>query len=167
MVTPSPFRSKYQTPGGNISPLVANFPNFHFEECDGTDLLASLAAMRRAVEYIRSGHGPALVHGHVIRVYSHSLSDDQQLYRPESERKQESERDPITRLQKFLLAEGILDAGSLQQAASRGGCRGASRLRCGARCSLPRAQQLRPLRLFGGVKTHRAGLRFNSACRRQ
>ena len=86
---------RYQTPGGNISPLVANFPNFHFEECDGTDLLESLAAMRRAVEYVRSGNGPALVHGHVIRPYSHSLSDDEQLYRPESERKKDAERDPL------------------------------------------------------------------------
>ncbi len=106
---------RYQTPGGNISPLVANFPNFHFEECDGTDLLESLAAMRRAVEYVRSGNGPALVHGHVIRPYSHSLSDDEKLYRPESERKQDAERDPITRLQKFLIAEGILDAATVQK----------------------------------------------------
>jgi 2-oxoisovalerate dehydrogenase E1 component len=101
---------KYQTAGGNISHLVANFPNFHFEECDGTDLLASFAAMRRAVEHVRAGDGPALVHGHVVRLYSHSLSDDQKLYRTESDRKRESERDPIARLQKFLLAEGILDA---------------------------------------------------------
>jgi 2-oxoisovalerate dehydrogenase E1 component len=100
---------RYQTAGGNISHLVANFPNFHFEECDGTDLLASFAAMRRAVEHIRAGHGPALVHGHVVRLYSHSLSDDQKLYRPEIERKREAERDPIARFQKFLIAEGILD----------------------------------------------------------
>ena len=106
---------KYQTPGGNISPLVANFPNFHFEEVDGTDLIASLGAMRRAVEHIRSGKGPAFVHGHVIRPYSHSLSDDEKLYRPETERKQDAERDPIVRLQKFLLAEGILDPAAVQR----------------------------------------------------
>ena len=106
---------KYQTPGGNISPLVANFPNFHFEEVDGTDLIASLGAMRRAVEHIRSGKGPAFVHGHVIRPYSHSLSDDEKLYRPEAERKQDAERDPIVRLQKFLLAEGILDPAAVQR----------------------------------------------------
>jgi 2-oxoisovalerate dehydrogenase E1 component len=93
---------------------VANFPNFHFEECDGTDLLESYAAMRRAVEHIRSGNGPALVHGHVIRPYSHSLSDDEKLYRPEIERKQDAERDPIARFQKFLIAEGILDAAGVQ-----------------------------------------------------
>ncbi len=34
-----------QTAGGSISRLVANFPNFHFEECDGCDPLASYAAV--------------------------------------------------------------------------------------------------------------------------
>jgi 2-oxoisovalerate dehydrogenase E1 component len=95
------------TPGGNISRLVANYPNFHFEECDGTDLLESYRAFRRAIDYIRSGKGPAFVHGHVIRPYSHSLSDDEKLYRPEAERKQEAERDPIARMQKFLVSEGL------------------------------------------------------------
>jgi len=106
---------KYQTAGGNISHLVANFPNFHFEECDGTDLLQSYAAMGRAVEHVRSGKGPALVHGHVIRPYSHSLSDDEKLYRPEIERKKDAERDPIASFQKFLIAEGILDTASAQK----------------------------------------------------
>ncbi len=69
------------TPGGNISRLVANFPNFHFAEIDGTDPIASYKAMVEAVAYCRSGKGPALVHGHVIRPYSHSLSDDERAYR--------------------------------------------------------------------------------------
>ena len=97
------------TAGGNISKLVKGFPNFHFAELDGTDPLVSYAALKNAVEYIRAGNGPAFVHGHVIRPYSHSLSDDEKLYRPESERKQEVERDPITRFQLFLVREGILD----------------------------------------------------------
>ena len=98
-----------QTPGGNISKLIANFPNFHFEECDGTDLMQSYASVRRAVDHIRAGKGPAFVHGHVVRPYSHSLSDDEKAYRPETERQDEVKRDPITRLQMFLLREGILD----------------------------------------------------------
>src|SRR6185369_13122536 len=85
------------------------FPNFHFAEIDGTDPLVSYAAFKTAVEYCRAGKGPAFVHGHVIRPYSHSLSDDEKLYRPESERNQEVERDPITRFQLFLIREGILD----------------------------------------------------------
>ena len=98
-----------QTAGGNISRLVAGFPNTHFEECDGTDVVESHAAVSRAVEHIRAGKGPGFVHAHVIRPYSHSLSDDERLYRPESERKEEVKRDPITRLQMFLIREGILD----------------------------------------------------------
>jgi len=102
-----------QTAGGSISRLVANFPNFHFEECDGCDPLASYAAVRRAVDHIRAGAGPAMVHGHVIRPYSHSLSDDEKLYRPEAERRTHVERDPITRFQLFLIREGILDEHSI------------------------------------------------------
>ena len=97
------------TPGGNISRLVANFPNFHFAEIDGTDPIASYKAMVEAVAYCRAGYGPALVHGHVIRPYSHSLSDDERLYRPASELEADALRDPISQMQMWLLREGILD----------------------------------------------------------
>ena len=97
------------TAGGNISKLVANFPNFYFAECDGTDPVASYAVLRKAAEHCRAGKGPAFVHGHVIRPYSHSLSDDEKLYRPELERSRDAQRDPITRMQLFLIRENILD----------------------------------------------------------
>src|ERR1700692_2042587 len=98
-----------QTAGGSISRLVSGFPNFHFEEIDGTDPTASTAAFQRAAQYCREGHGPAFVHAHVIRPYSHSLSDDERLYRPDSERERDAARDPVSRTQMFLLREGILD----------------------------------------------------------
>jgi 2-oxoisovalerate dehydrogenase E1 component len=98
-----------QTSGGNISRLVSGFPNFHFEEIDGTDPVVAYAAIKRAADYCRAGHGPAFVHAHVIRPYSHSLSDDERLYRPDSERQRDAARDPISCLQMFLLREGILD----------------------------------------------------------
>ena len=96
------------TPGGNISRLVANFPHFHFEEVDGTDPETSLRAFQRAAEHCRAGRGPAFVHGHVIRPYSHSLSDDDKLYRSTAEREADAMRDPITRMQMRLLRENIL-----------------------------------------------------------
>jgi 2-oxoisovalerate dehydrogenase E1 component len=104
-----------QTAGGSISRLVSGFPNFHFEEVDGTDPVASYAAFQRAVRYCREGHGPAFVHAHVIRPYSHSLSDDERLYRPDSERERDAARDPVTRTQMFLLREGILDDKGITQ----------------------------------------------------
>jgi 2-oxoisovalerate dehydrogenase E1 component len=97
------------TPGGNISRLVANFPNFHFAEIDGTDPQACWAAMTEAVAYCRAGLGPALVHGHVVRPYSHSLSDDERQYRSEEEVQAELARDPLARMQMWLLREGVLD----------------------------------------------------------
>jgi len=104
-----------QTAGGSISRLVSGFPNFHFEEVDGTDPVASYGAFQRAVRYCREGHGPAFVHAHVIRPYSHSLSDDERLYRPDSERERDAARDPVTRTQMFLLREGILDDKGINQ----------------------------------------------------
>jgi 2-oxoisovalerate dehydrogenase E1 component len=98
-----------QTSGGNISRLVSGFPNFHFEEIDGTDPVVAYAAFQRSADHCRAGHGPAFVHAHVIRPYSHSLSDDERLYRPDSERQADAARDPVPRLQMFLLREGILD----------------------------------------------------------
>jgi 2-oxoisovalerate dehydrogenase E1 component len=98
-----------QTSGGNISRLVSGFPNFHFEEIDGTDPVVAYAAFKRAADYCRTGHGPAFVHAQVIRPYSHSLSDDERLYRPDAERQADAARDPVPRLQMFLLREGILD----------------------------------------------------------
>ncbi|MGH9514761.1 MAG: alpha-ketoacid dehydrogenase subunit alpha/beta [Terriglobales bacterium] len=98
-----------QTAGGNISRLVSGFPNFHFEEIDGTDPVVSYGAMSRAVSHCRAGVGPSFVHAHVIRPYSHSLSDDEKLYRPDIERERDAARDPISRMQLFLIRDGILD----------------------------------------------------------
>ncbi len=97
------------TPGGNISRLIANFPNFHFAEVDGTDAIASYKAMAEAVAYCRAGLGPALVHGHVVRPYSHSQSDDESHYRSAEELQADALRDPVLKMQTWLMREGILD----------------------------------------------------------
>ena len=104
------FPVEVNTPGGNISRLVANFPNFHFAEIDGTDPEVSLRAFQAAAEHCRAGLGPAFVHGHCIRPYSHSLSDDDKLYRSRAEREADALRDPIAKMQMRLLREGILSA---------------------------------------------------------
>ena len=118
------------TPGGNISKLVANFPNFYFAEFDGTDPEASLRVFQEAADYCRAGHGPAFVHGHVIRPYSHSLSDDDKLYRSAAEREADAMRDPLAKMQMRLLREGILSAegiNALEQAADREAAEAAAR----------------------------------------
>lgn len=102
------------TSGGNISRLVANFPHFHFAEVDGTDAIASYEAMTRAVAYCRSGQGPALVHGHVVRPYSHSLSDDETHYRSAEELEADALRDPIARMGAWLISNGVASPDELR-----------------------------------------------------
>jgi 2-oxoisovalerate dehydrogenase E1 component len=103
-----------QTAGGSISKLVANYPGLHIEECDGTDPLESYAALTRATAHCRERKGPALVHAHVTRPYSHSLSDDEKLYRCDEEREDEVRRDPIPKFGLFLVREGVLDERELE-----------------------------------------------------
>ncbi len=95
-----------QTPGGDISRLVENFPSLGVFRVDGTDFAASWHVMRDAVDYARSGKGPALVHARVIRLYSHSLSDDERLYRTADELAEEASRDPVPRTAAWLVAQG-------------------------------------------------------------
>ena len=103
------------TPGGNISHLVANFPNFHFAEIDGTDAEVSLRAFQAAAEHCRAGRGPAFIHGHTIRCYSHSLSDDDKNYRSTGEREADALRDPIAKMQMRLLRDDILSAEEINE----------------------------------------------------
>ena len=104
-----------QTAGRSISRLMANFPNLLIEECDGTDPLESYATLTRAVAHCRQRLGPALVHAHVTRPYSHSLSDDEKLYRAEAEREEEAKRDPIPKFALFLVREGLLGETELEE----------------------------------------------------
>jgi 2-oxoisovalerate dehydrogenase E1 component len=104
-----------QTAGRSISTLVSGFPGLLRLEVDGTDFLASFRILREAATYVRAGNGPAFVHAHVTRPYSHSLSDDERLYKPPAEREAEAARDPVLNFPKFLVDEGIIDRHMLQE----------------------------------------------------
>ena len=102
------------TAGGDISKLVVGFPDLYIQKCDGTNPIESYETFKRAVEYCRERKGPAFVHAKVIRPYSHSLSDDEKLYRPEEERQQDAEKDPIKTFAEFLMTEGIVSSEDLE-----------------------------------------------------
>ncbi len=105
---------EFQTPGGNISHLLSGMPDLLRVEVDGSDFLSCYEAMTQAVAYCRSGHGPALVHAKVTRPYSHSLSDDEKLYKSPHERQEEARRDPLSLFTAYLLSERIIDEPSLK-----------------------------------------------------
>jgi len=96
-----------QTAGGSISKLVAGFPNLLIEEVDGCDLIASYETMQRAVVHCRERRGPALVHAHVVRPYSHSQSDDEKQYRCVEELEDETHQDPTRTFPALLISKGL------------------------------------------------------------
>jgi len=102
------------TAGGSISKLVQSFPNLFIQEVDGCDPVASHDVMLKAHDYARQRKGPALVHAHVIRPYSHSLSDDEVTYRPTAERQADAARDPLVTFPAHLLAQGVATDAELE-----------------------------------------------------
>jgi 2-oxoisovalerate dehydrogenase E1 component len=108
-----------QTAGGSISKLLTSFPDLYVEEVDGCDPIASFDAVSRAVAYSRSRRGPALVHAHVIRPYSHSLSDDEIMYKTPVERDEEAARDPLTTFPAWLREEGVAGDAELEEIRKR------------------------------------------------
>jgi 2-oxoisovalerate dehydrogenase E1 component len=102
-----------QTPGRDISKLVESFPGLKVVRCDGTDIFDSTRAVAEAMSWCRTRKGPALIHAKVVRPYSHSLSDDERLYKTKGEREEEARRDPITKLAAVLKAKGLATDDSL------------------------------------------------------
>jgi 2-oxoisovalerate dehydrogenase E1 component len=107
-----------QTPGGDFSKLVVNFPGLFVRSIDGTDFVASYHTLHEAIAYVRERRGPALVHARVTRPYSHSLSDDERLYKTADERAAEATRDPLVRMAALLETEGIATEDELKEIAA-------------------------------------------------
>ena len=99
--------------GGSVSRLVSGFPHLLIEEVDGTDVLASVEAAEKVIRYARERKGPALLHARVIRPYSHSMSDDERMYRTEEEREDEATRDPLVTFRRYLEEERVATAEEL------------------------------------------------------
>jgi 2-oxoisovalerate dehydrogenase E1 component len=104
-----------QTPAGSISKALANFPSLTIFECDGNCPIESYDAAKKAVEFLRAGKGPVLLHAHVTRPYSHSLSDDHGFYRTKEDLKNESDLDVINSFPKFLLEANLMTSKEIEE----------------------------------------------------
>jgi 2-oxoisovalerate dehydrogenase E1 component len=102
------------TAGGSISRLMSAMPGLHIEEFDGCDVLASYEAAGRGIAHCRAGNGPALLHAHVVRPYSHSMSDDERMYRPAAEREADAARDPLALTRALILRDAHATEAELQ-----------------------------------------------------
>ncbi len=94
-------------PAYDPSAMFKSMPGLKILKCDGTSVRESYNAFREAVNYARSRKGPALVHSKVVRLYSHSSSDDQRKYRTKEEIARDNERDPIPKFARELVSYGI------------------------------------------------------------
>jgi 2-oxoisovalerate dehydrogenase E1 component len=109
--------SEVQYPGGNIAALLHGYAAHGLlilDEVDGCDPIASHTALQAAADHARARKGPALVRAKVIRPYSHSLSDDEQLYKSKAQRTEEAQRDPVNTYAQQLVAWGDLSEAQLQ-----------------------------------------------------
>jgi 2-oxoisovalerate dehydrogenase E1 component len=97
-----------------VSENYRGIKHLHIVNCDGTNPFDSHRAMQEAIEYVRSGEGPALVHALCKRIYAHSNSDRHELYRTPEEIAECEMLDPLPRLRTYLLEHGV-SAGELEQ----------------------------------------------------
>jgi 2-oxoisovalerate dehydrogenase E1 component len=104
-----------QTPGGDIGKCMSGIPGLRVMKVDGTDPLESYRAMVEAAAHMRAGKGPVLMHAMVVRPYGHSMSDDEQSYKPPTERESEAKRDPVAVYPERLIREGIATREEIEQ----------------------------------------------------
>jgi 2-oxoisovalerate dehydrogenase E1 component len=91
----------FQTPGKNIAKNLKGFTNLTVFDCDGTEPVEAQETIAKAVEYVRSWNGPALIRCKVPRLSGHSFVDTQSYKSPELlERERKS--DPLPKLKKYL-----------------------------------------------------------------
>src|SRR6516165_9988543 len=81
---------------------------------DGNDLLAVYDVMQQAIERARSGEGPTLVEALTYRIGAHTTADDPTRYRDSAEVEAWRVKDPILRLQRFLMKNNLLTEGQNQ-----------------------------------------------------
>ena len=90
-----------------ISELVRGFRGLEIYRVDGTDYVNVRKKGKKAIDHVRAGVGPALIHARVTRPYSHSAADTQSKYRSPAELSEEAERDPILLMEREIVAAGV------------------------------------------------------------
>lgn len=107
---------EHQTAGkdGSVAEMMGGFYTLHRKKIDGTNFFESYKKIQEAISYIKSGKGPALIEAEVVRLQSHSSSDDQKKYRTKEELEKDKQNDPIEKFAAQLKAEGLLNENEYQ-----------------------------------------------------
>lgn len=97
-----------QTANEIVADNFVGLKHLHIIRCDGTDPIDSRLAMDEAMDYVRTGKGPALVHAQCVRIGPHSNSDKQESYRSDQEISEVATQDPLPRFRAYILEKGLL-----------------------------------------------------------
>ncbi|MEN8191200.1 MAG: dehydrogenase E1 component subunit alpha/beta [Bacteroidota bacterium] len=100
-----PVEAQNSGKNSSIAQLMSGFENLLKVEVDGTDFNKSYDVAQQAFDYVRNGNGPVLIEAHVVRLASHSSSDDQRKYREKEDIEADQEKDPIQKLKDVLIKE--------------------------------------------------------------
>ena len=92
---------------GQIVDRAAGY-GFPGHAIDGNAPLEVLATMQRAVARARAGEGPTLIEAETYRYYAHTSDDNDSLYRSRDEVETWRKKDPVARLQQYLIENRML-----------------------------------------------------------
>ena len=95
-------QGEFQTPGGNIARNLASFTNLAVWDGSGTTPAETAELVANAVEHVRAGKGPGLLHLTVPRMSGHS-SVDNQAYKTLEDLARDARRDPLPALHDYLV----------------------------------------------------------------
>ncbi len=103
-----------QTAGGSVYEIVKGYPNLERIKVNGTNFAESFEAAKKAVAHARGGEGPTVIVADVVRLLSHSSSDDDRKYRPKDEIEKDHARDPLLVMEAELIEEKILSRSEIE-----------------------------------------------------
>ena len=99
-----------QVAGESVCGIVKGYEGLNRYRVDGCDFREMYAAATDAVAKARSGEGPSVIEADTVRLLAHSSSDDQRKYREENDLEEDRKKDPIPKMEQFLIEQGVLAA---------------------------------------------------------
>ena len=104
-----------QTSGSSVFSMVNGYDNLSRYEVDGTNFFETDLAFREAIERARQGKGPSVIVSNVVRLLSHSSSDDQKKYRKKEDLDKDKNRDPLLVFENNCIKNKILKEGDFEK----------------------------------------------------
>jgi 2-oxoisovalerate dehydrogenase E1 component len=104
-----------QSANHTVSENYKGLKNLKIINVDGTDHLDSFLGLQNAIEHVKAGKGPVLLHAQCVRIGAHSNSDNHDLYRDDAEKSAAAAQDPLVKLRKLILDQAVATEAELAE----------------------------------------------------